>query len=158
MRKDLHDLRGGENALADRELGRRDHGHHFGVLLGNGHGELGVGSVPGAHGDDMAEEGASDQGEVADDIENFVADEFVGEAERFFAQDGVVADDNGVFEAAAADEAFLHERLDVFVVDEGAGGGDVLFVGLGSDLEAEVLRVVAVGAGLGAGDAKLGVG
>ena len=156
--EDLHDLRGGEDALADREPGRRDHGHHFGVFLGNGHGELGVGSVAGAHGDDMAEQRASDQGEVADDIEDLVTDEFVRKTERLFAQHGVVADDNGIFEAAAADEAFLHERLDVFVVDEGAGGGDVVFVNLRGDFEAEVLRVVAVRTSLGAGDAELGVG
>jgi hypothetical protein len=38
------------------------------------------------HGDDVTEQRAPGEGEVADDIEDFVADEFVFEAQGFFAQ------------------------------------------------------------------------
>ena len=134
--ENLHDLRGGKDALADWQRGRRDHRHHVGVLFGDGYGQFGVRSVTGPHGNDMTEQGTSGQGEISDDIEDLVADKFVREAEGFFAQDRVVADDDRVFQTPAADETFFHERLDILVVDEGARGSDFLLVSLGGDFEA----------------------
>jgi hypothetical protein len=55
------------------------------------------------------------------------------------------AERQSIAEAAAADEAFLHERLDVLVVDEGAGGGEefelVRLHGLGLSLLAKLLTL-----------------
>ena len=43
--------------------------------------ERGMHGVSGALGDDMAEDVMAGEGEVADEVENLVADEFVAEAE-----------------------------------------------------------------------------
>jgi len=80
-----------------------EEGEGFGELFRDESGEVGVGAVAWFDGDDMTADGATEEGEIADDIENFVANEFVLEAKGFFAEDRVTANDHGVFEASAFD-------------------------------------------------------
>lgn len=68
-----------------------------------------------------------------------MAHELVGVAQGV-VQDGLVTDDDGVFEVAAADEALVLEHLDLAQKTEGASGGDFVFEGLGVDVERGVLR------------------
>jgi len=78
-------------------LGR--HGEQVAVALGDGAGEFCVGPVPGLHGHDMAAQGPAGEREIADDVEDLVTDELVGEAERLLAQDGVAADHERILKA-----------------------------------------------------------
>ena len=79
------------------------------------------------------------QRQVADDIEHFVPHEFVRIAQRFVGQDGIVANDDGVFQAAAFDQAVLDQELDLLEKAKCAGVGDIAFPGLRRKLEAEKL-------------------
>ena len=79
-----------------------------------------------------------------------MADEFVLVAERFAREDRVAADDDGVLEAAALDQALFHQRLDFLVKNEGAGQRDVLGVIAGLGIPRAELRVLAEMVGVGA--------
>src|SRR5260370_39772978 len=74
--------------------------------------------VSGLHRRDVTANPSADQRPVADDIENFVPNEFVGETQRFFAQDGLSAHDDRIFEAAALNQVFLHEGPNIFVINK----------------------------------------
>ena len=52
-------------------------------------------------GGDLAEDGQSDEGDVADDVEYFVSDKFVVEPERRFVQHSVGRQNDGVIEQIA---------------------------------------------------------
>ncbi len=73
----------------------------------------------------MAANAGADQCEVPNEVEDFVPDEFVSKPQRFFAENGVTAQDHGVFQAAALDQILLHERLNVFVINKCTGWGDL---------------------------------
>src|SRR5947209_5170269 len=75
--------------------------------------------MPGFYGDDMAADALPEQSQVTDDIENFMAHEFVEETQRLFAQDRFTAHDNGILQTSALDQIFLHQGLDILVIDEG---------------------------------------
>ena len=158
VRQQAHDLVDVERALAAGELAGGDERGELGVLLGERAGEFRVGRVARLDGDDVPLDAAPEQGEVADDVEHLVAHELVGEAHRLLAQHAVAAHDDGVFQAAALDEALFHERLDVLVKRERPRRGDFLFVGLGRDFQRAVLREPPAGADLRAGDAERVVG
>ena len=115
-------------------------------------GELGVDGVARPRGDDVRLERQAEQHQVADDVEDLVADELVLEAQRLLRDDLVALDDDGVVETAALDLAQLDELLDVLVDREGAGGGHLRDVGVGIDREREVLRMDAAVVGRGAGN------
>ena len=106
----------------------------------------------------MGSEETTAKREVADDIEDLVADEFIGEAERFLAENAVPAGDDGVFQTPSLDEPLVHERLHILVENKGPRGGDFFFVKFGRDLGGEELGEAALGTDLGAGDAELRVG
>ena len=74
--------------------------------------------------DDMTDDGISDQRQVADDIENLVADELVFEPQR--VQHAGVADDDRVLERAAEREAVLAQPFHFLQEAEGARAGDVI--------------------------------
>ncbi len=92
-------------------------------------GEREVGFVSGTNGDDMGQEVPSDEGEISDEIENFVADHFVWKEEPSFAEDDAIFDDNGVVEAAASDEPTIHKCGDFVIEGKGATRGDFIFEG-----------------------------
>jgi hypothetical protein len=101
--------------------------------------EGGVHGVAGALGDDAAEDLVAGEGEVADEVEYFVADELVGKAERA-ADNAAAGDDDGVGVGDAADQAHVAEFLLVFAEAEGARGRDGFAVGAGGEVERDVLQ------------------
>ncbi len=100
--------------------------------------ERSVHEVAGALGDDVAFDAAAGEGEIADEVENLVADVLVAEAERAVLR-AFGAEDDGVFRAGAADEAHVAEALLVGLVAEGAGGCDESAVGFGGEINAGFL-------------------
>ena len=96
----------------------------------------GVHGMAGALGYDAALDAAAGEGEVADEVEDLVADEFVGEAQGTVLDAGA-GDDDGAVVGDAADEAHVAELLLVLLEAEGAGGGDLLGVGLGGEVADE---------------------
>ena len=112
--------------------------------------EGGVHGVAGALGDDAAPDATAGEGEVADEVEDFVANELVGETEGAVENGagmvgGGAGDDDGGVVGYAADEAHVAEHGFVFFEAEGAGGGDEVGVGAGLEVAAE--GVVADGLG-----------
>jgi hypothetical protein len=99
---------------------------------------LGVEGVSGFAGFDAAEEREADEGEIADEIEGFVAAEFVGIAEGT-VHHAVFGEDDGVVKRAATDQAHGAERLDIGFEAEGAGAGENLAKGIGIDEEFDLL-------------------
>ena len=100
--------------------------------------KLGVERVASFAGFDATEEGEADEGEIADEIESFVAAEFVGIAEGA-VHHAVFGEDDGVIERAAADQAHSAERLDIGFEAEGAGAGENLAERVGIDEEFDLL-------------------
>ena len=136
-------------------LGGLDRFPHLGE---DGLGELGIGVVTGLDRDDVGVDGASDQGEVTDDIEHLVTHELLGIPEGFGGQDSVVADDDGIFEAAALDEAVFDEELDFLVEAEGPGMAEFLFPGSWGHLGGKMLGEPSTAIRAGARDAEAVVG
>jgi hypothetical protein len=100
--------------------------------------KLGVEGMAGFAGFDAAEEGESDEGQVADEVESLVAAEFVGVAEGA-VHDAVFGEDDGVIERAAADEAHGAERLNIGFEAKGARAGENLAEGFGIDEQFDLL-------------------
>ena len=80
--------------------------------------------VAGAVRHHVAEHRTAEQRQVADRVENLVADAFVFEAQR--VQHAGVADDDGVLERAAQRQPLLAHPLHFLQEAEGAGRGDVV--------------------------------
>jgi hypothetical protein len=97
-----------------------------------------VQGVAGFAGFDAGEEGEADEGEVADEVECFVAAEFVRVAQRA-VHDPILGEDDGVIERASADEAHGSERLDIGFEAEGAGAGKNLPERVGIDEKFDLL-------------------
>lgn len=70
----------------------------------------------------MAQNGLAAQGQVPNKVHGLVAGELIDETHGFLAHELLAADDHGVFQAAALDEALFQQGLDVFVERKGAGG------------------------------------
>ncbi len=115
-------------------------------------GELGVDRMAGARCDDVRLERHAEKHNVANDIEDLVANELVLKAEAFLGENLVALDDDGAVERAALDLAELEQLLDVLVNRERARGGDLRHIDVGVDREREMLRVNATVVGRGAGD------
>ena len=98
--------------------------------------------VAGSLGYYAAPDAAAGEGQVADEVEDFVADELVGETEGA-VEDGArvggggAGDDDGGVVGYAADEAHVAEHGFVFFEAEGAGGGDEVGVGAGFEVADE---------------------
>jgi hypothetical protein len=97
-------------------------------------------------------DGPAKQSEVADDIEDLVPDEFIGIAQWFVSEDGIFADDDGVFEAAAFNQPVFDEELDLFEKAKRAGMSDVALPGFWGNFEAAKLSEPTFFIGAGAGD------
>ena len=119
-------------------------------LLADLQAHLVVDLMPRAEGDDTPDDGAADEGEVPEDIEQLVTGRLVGEDDgavidvaqlggylaRYAHQVAdlvelrllhrLVVDHEGVVEVAALDEVVLQQRLHLAHEDEGAAGGDLL--------------------------------
>ena len=108
--------------------------------------------MAGFHRDDVAEDFDTGEHQVADEIERLVAGELVGEAHGLLRHDFVAADDHGAFQRAAFDQSLVEQRLDVLVINEGAGGADFVLVGRWIDLAGEILGEASFRADVGDGD------
>lgn len=107
--------------------------------------------VAGAVGDDAADNLLANQGEIADEIENFVADEFIGEAQRAIAWT-LGREDNHVLIAGAADEAHVAQIALILKKAKGARGRDFALVASGREINFEVLCADGRGEVDGIGD------
>src|SRR6266478_6388300 len=96
----------------------------------------------------MAANSATDERKVADNIENLMPDEFVLETQWLFAQDCLAAHDDRVLEAAALDQIFLNQRLDVFVVNKRPRRRDLALKKFRHDIGRQKLRETIVRPGL----------
>jgi hypothetical protein len=81
VRQDFKDIIDIEDGFTFRDRYRRDHGTHARVFEFQGGGHLGVRAVAGLYGDDVAEDAFTGKDEIADEVERFVAGEFVREAQ-----------------------------------------------------------------------------
>src|SRR5271170_319574 len=104
--------------------------------------ELGVQGVAGLVGDEAPLKRAAYQRQIADQIERFVANEFVGKAQRA-VQDGIVVHDDGIGERAAANQAHFLEGHKLLDESEGAGGGEFAAERLAIDGHLDFLRAGA---------------
>lgn len=104
VRENFLDVGDGEDGFSFGDGDGGDGGFHAGVFFFQEGSHLGVGSVAGGDGDDVAEDALSAEHEVADDVEGFVTSELVVEAAGLFGHDLFAADDNGVFEGAASNQ------------------------------------------------------
>ena len=84
-----------------------------------------------------------------------MAGEFIDEAHGLLAHELLPADDHGVFQAAALDEALFQQGLDVLVEREGAGRGQFLFIRFRRDDRVKVLGDAVFRSHAGDGDAEL---
>ena len=82
----------------------------------------------------------------ADGIEHLVADEFLRVTQRFVGEHGVLADDDGVLQTAALDQAVTEKLLNLLEETERARVCHVarpgLWVDLGMVILAEIFQVV----------------
>jgi hypothetical protein len=99
---------------------------------------LGVEGMAGFAGFDAGEEGEANEGEVADEVEGFVAAEFIGVAERA-VHHAVFGEDDCVIKRAAADQAHGTERFDIGFEAEGARPGENLAERLWIDEQFDLL-------------------
>src|ERR1700730_11822232 len=98
-------------------------------------GEIGIGAMPGFDCDNVSADPLTHQCQISDDIENFVPNEFVREAQRFLAENSVASNDNRILQTAASDQVFVHQWLNILVIDEGAGRSDFALEYRRSNLE-----------------------
>lgn len=120
--------------------------------------QFAVGGVAGFNGDQVSMDRPAEQCEVTDDVEDFVANEFVGITKGFVGENGIFADDDSIFEATAFDETVFDEIFDFFEEAEGAGVGDIAFPRIRSNFKAAKLGEPALFVGAGAGDLENFVG
>ena len=118
-------------------------------------GEFRIRAVPRLDGDHVAQDGLAAQGQVPDEVHGLVPGEFVDEAHGLLAHELLPADDHGVFQAAALDQPFFQQRLDILVKREGACGGQFLFISLRRDNGVKVLRNAVFRPHAGDGNAEL---
>ena len=95
------------------------------ALLEELRGERGVQGVAAAVRDDVADDRVADERQIADDVEDLVADELVLEAQRVVEHAGLAEHDR-VVERAAEGEALLAQRLDFLQEPERARRRDLV--------------------------------
>ena len=155
MRKDLHHFASVQTGIAYWDRARCAHRASLGLLAGDCPGQIRIRSMAGLYCHHMTSDTAPGQREIADDVENFVPDEFVGKTQWLLAENRLAAHDNRIFEAAALDQIFLHERLNILIENKGPRRGDLAFENCGCDFHRQKLREPIVWSGLRARDAKL---
>ena len=73
----------------------------------------------------MAENRIAEQAEIADGIENLMANEFVLKAQAFGVENPILADNHGIFQGAATGQAIGFEIFHLLQKAKGPGRGDV---------------------------------
>ena len=117
--------------------------------------KFGVRAVARLDGDDVAQDRFAAQGQVSNKVHGLVAGKFIDETHGFLAHELLAADDHGVFQAAALDEALFQQGLDVFVERKGAGRGQFLFIRFRRDNRVKVLGNAVFRPHAGDGNAEL---
>jgi hypothetical protein len=121
--------------------------------------ESDVALVSGPPGHDVAAQRASQEGEVAQQVQDLVAHELVGKAQSLLVGHARLVDDDGVVERASLDHPRLAQPVHVALEHEGAGGSDLVGEHLGHHVEHRVLGPDERGGVLdGEGHAKAVVG
>ena len=92
--------------------------------------QLHVAGVAGAHRNDVAADGPAQQRQVAHDVQHLVPHEFLAIPQRLGRQHRVVADDHGVFQAAALDQAVLEQKFNLLKKTKRPRVRQLLFPGL----------------------------
>src|SRR5579884_3701571 len=99
-----------------------------------------VHGVPGALGDDVAQQRTADERKVADQVQRLVTAAFVGKAEATgILHVAVVTETDGVVQGGATNEAHLTHLLQIALEAEGARGGKLASVAVGRDFEVDAL-------------------
>ncbi len=111
-----------------------------------------IGAVARLDRDDVPGNRRAHQRQIADDVQNLVPDEFLRVAQRLGGQDGVVADDHGVFQAAALDQAVLDQVFDLLEKTKRPRMGQFALPGFRRHLEAVKLGEAPFGIRAGASD------
>ncbi len=78
------------------------------------------------------------QGQITDQVEHFVADEFVVKTKRAILH-LTVAENDGIFFRRTPDQPHIPQHLLIFAKAEGAGRGDLGAIGSGSQIDGEGL-------------------
>ena len=103
-------------------------------------------------GNQMPADRPAEQRQIAHNVEHLVPHKFLGIPQRFGCQHRVVADDDGIFQAAALDEAVFDEELDFLVKTKCPCVRQFRLPGLGGDFRAVKLGEPAFFVRAGAGD------
>jgi len=110
----------------------------IGIVAQNAGDDSGVHGVSGAVGFDVAEDALAEEGEVADEVEDLVADEFVREAQRRVV-DAVVGEHDAVLTRRAAYESHVEHGALLLEEAEGARGRNLFDIGAVGELDAQSL-------------------
>jgi hypothetical protein len=106
--------------------------------------QSGVHGVAGTLSHDAAFDAAAGEGQVADEVQDLVADELIREPQRR-RHGRLAAEDDGAGVGRAADQAHIAEHGLVFLEAEGAGGGDQIDVVAHGEVAAEALAADGLG-------------
>src|SRR6266542_1397376 len=148
MRQNLHYLVGVESTIPTRNRAFHGKGAPACLLAGERASQVGIDSVTGFYRYHVASDAPPDERKIANNVENFVAHEFVGKTQWFLAQNGLAMHHNRIFEAAALDQIFLHERLNILVVNKGSRRGDLALENCRRDFHRQILREPIIWSGL----------
>ena len=147
-------LRGRNRRRRERLRGAQRLGH----LRDNLPDELAIRRVARLDRDQMPANRPAQQRQIAHDVQHLVPHEFLRIPQRLGRQHRVVADDNGVLQAAALDEAVLDEVFNLLVKAKRPRVRQFLFPRLGRDFRAVKLREPALLVRARAGDFETVVG
>ena len=128
--EDFEDVLDIENRFGFGKFDRRNHRAHRGVVFLESLSGFGIWTVAGFDGDDVSVEFFPGKHKIADEVEGLVSRKFVVESHRLLGHDFVAPDDDGIFERASFDEAFVQKWFDVLVEGKGSGWSDLFFVDL----------------------------
>ena len=95
--------------------------------------------VSGAFGDDVTQQWAADQREVADQVQRFVTAAFIGEAQSFRVQHATAVEADGALEGGPADQSHVSHLVELMRETEGARRRDFLGIPLWRHLHIECL-------------------
>src|SRR5947209_19632227 len=99
--------------------------HRFAHLSGDPAYELAIGGMTGLDRDEMTVQWTAKQRKGAENIQDLMPNEFIGIAQSFGGQDGIIPNHNGILETAAFDQAVLDEILDLLEKTERPRMGQV---------------------------------
>ena len=103
MRQHLHHFFRAQSAIAARHCARNFHLAPARLFARERPGQLGIGRVARFHRHEVSANTPANQGEIADEIDDFMPDEFILKTQRLFAQDRVATHHHRIFQAATFD-------------------------------------------------------